>query len=137
MQICIDNKYCFNVKHEYDNYFKNLLLSPTTYNFNQIYNEFIIRFIQLIISSKVDVLNIYNDLDKIKEYYISINKEHDNCNYLTLHNDLLKLTLFMDELFKICGFNQLMKIIESTNGMLSNKDSPLNFTVIKNIILKF
>ena len=136
MQICIDNKYCFNVKHEYDNYFKNLLLSPTTYNFNQTYNEFIIRFIQLIISSKVDVLKIYNDLDKIKEYYISINKEHDNCNYLTLHNDLLKLTLFMDELFKICGFNQLMKIIESTNGMLSNKDSPLNFTVVKNIILK-
>ena len=135
MQICIDNKYCFNVKHEYDNYFKNLLLSPTIYNFNKIYNEFIIRFIQLIISSKVDVLKIYNDLDKIKEYYISINKEHDNCNYLTLHNDLLKLTLFMDNLFKICGFNQLLKNIDASNGMLSNQDSPLNFIVVKNILL--
>jgi hypothetical protein len=136
MQICIDNKYCFNVKHEYDNYFKNLLLSPTTYNFNQIYNEFIIRFIQLIISSKVDVLKIYNDLDKIKEYYISINKEHDNCNYLTLHNDLLKLTLFMDNLFKIYSFNQLLKNIDVSNGILDNQDSPLNFTVVKNIIYK-
>ena len=90
----------------------------------------------MIITSRIDVLKTYNELENIKEHFISINKEHDNCNYLTLHNDLLKLTLFMDELFKICGFNQLMKIIDVSNGILSNQDSPLNFIVIKNIISK-
>ena len=136
MQICIDNKYCLKIKQEYNYYFNNLLSSPATYNFNQTYNDYLVRFIQLIITSKVDVLRIFNDLEKIKEYYISINKEYDNCNYLTLHNDLLKLTLFMDELFKLYGFNQLMKIIDVSNGILSNQDSPLNFIVIKDIISK-
>ena len=42
----------------------------------------------------------------------------------------------MDELFKLYGFNQLMKIIDVSNGILSNQDSPLNFIVIKNIISK-
>jgi hypothetical protein len=137
MQICIDNKYCFNVQHEYMKYLNNLLSSQVINNFNQIYNDFLIRFIQMIITSRIDVLKTYNELENIKEHFISINKEHDNCNYLTLHNDLLKLTLFMDNLFKICGFNQLMKNIDDSNGMISNKDSPLDFTVVKNIILKF
>jgi hypothetical protein len=42
----------------------------------------------------------------------------------------------MDNLFKICGFNQLMKNIDASNGMLDNSNSTLNLTIIKNIILK-
>ena len=135
MQICIDNKYCLKIKQEYNYYFNNLLSCSELYNFNKIYNDYLVRLIQLIITSKVDVLKIYNDLDNIKEYYISINKEYDNCNYITLHNDLLKLTLFMDNLFKICGFNQLMKNIDASNGILDNPNSTLNLNVVKNIIL--
>jgi len=135
MQICIDNKYCLKIKNEYNHYFNNLLSCPELYNFNKIYNDYLVRLIQLIITSKVDVLKIYNDLENIKEYYISINKEYDNCNYLALHNDLLKLTLFMDNLFKICGFNQLIKNIDASNGILDNSNLSLNLTVIKNIIL--
>jgi hypothetical protein len=136
MQICIDNKYCLKIKQEYNYYFNNLLSCPELYNFNKIYNDFLVRFIQLIITTKVDVLKIYNDLENIKEYYISINKEYDNCNYLTLHNDLLKLTLFMDNLFNIFGFNQLLKNIDISNGLLDNLNSNLNLNVIKNIIFK-
>ena len=136
MQICIDNKYCLKIKQEYNYYFNNLLSCLELYNFNKIYNDFLVRFIQLIITTKVDILKIYNDLENIKEYYISINKEYDNCNYITLHNDLLKLTLFMDNLFIIFGFNQLLKNIDISNGVLNIQDSPLNLSVIKNIILK-
>jgi hypothetical protein len=136
IQICIDNKYCLKIKQEYNHYLNNLLLSSELCNFNKIYNDYLVRFIQLIITCKVDVLKIYNDLKNIKEYYISINSENDNVNYLNLHNDLVKLTLFMDNLFKIYGFNQLLKNIDASNGMLDNKDSPLNFTVVKNIIYK-
>ena len=89
----------------------------------------------MIITTKVDVLQICNDLENIKEHYISINKEYDNSNYLALHNDLLKLTLFMDNLFKICGFNQLIKNIDASNGMLDNSNSTLNLISVKNIIL--
>ena len=53
----------------------------------------------MIITSRVDVLKTLNEFENIKEYYISINSENDNVNYLNLHNDLLKLTLFMDNLF--------------------------------------
>jgi hypothetical protein len=135
MQICIDNKYCFNVKHEYMKYYNNLLSSQTIYYFKQIYNDFLVRFIQMIISSKVDVLKTYNEFENIKEYYTSLNKENDNVNYLNLHNDLLKLTLFMDNLLKIYGFNKLIKNIDDSNGMLDNEDLALNLTVLKNIIL--
>jgi hypothetical protein len=135
MQICIDNKYCFNVKHEYIKYLNNLLSCQTIYNFNKVYNDFLIRFIQMIITSRVDVLKILNEFENIKEYYISLNKENDVVNYLNLHNDLLKLTLFMDNLLKIYGFNQLIKNIDDSNGMLDNSNLSLNFTVVKNIIL--
>ncbi|MFN9939938.1 MAG: hypothetical protein ACK56I_10745, partial [bacterium] len=104
-------------------------------NFNKIYNDYLVRFIQLIITSKVNVLQICNDLENIKEHYISINKEYDNCNYLALHNDLLKLTLFMDNLLKIYGFNQLIKNIDDSNGMLNNQNSNLNLIIVKNIII--
>ena len=136
MQICVDNKYCFNVKHEYLKYLNNLLSCQTIYNFNQVYNDFLIRFIQMIITSRVDMLKTLNEFENIKEYYILINKNNDNVNYLNLHNDLLKLTLFMDNLFKICGFNQLMKKIDASNGMLDNSDLILNLIIIKNIIMK-
>jgi len=136
MQICIDNKYCLNIKNEYDKYLKNLLSSQTIYNFNQIYNDFLVRFLQMIITLRIDVLKTLNEFENIKENYILLNKENDNINYLNLHNDLLKLTLFMDNLFKICGFNQLMKNIDDSNGMLDNKNLPLNFNTIKNILLK-
>ena len=135
MQICVDNKYCFNVKNEYMKYYNNLLTSQSLVNFNKIYNDFLIRFIQIIITSRVDVLKTLNEFDNIKEYYISINKENDNVNYLNQHNDLLKLTLLKENLLKICGFNQLMKNIDASNGMLDNINSTLNFTVVKNIIL--
>jgi hypothetical protein len=134
MQICIDNKYCLKIKQEYNYYFNNLLSCTELYNFNKIYNDYFVRFIQLIITTKVDVLKIYNDLENVKEHFISINKEYDNCNYLTLHNDLLKLTLFMDNLFIIFGFNQLLKNIDISNGILDN--SNLNLTTVKNIISK-
>ncbi len=134
MQICIDNKYCFNVKHECAKYYNNLLSSQSIYNFKQIYNDFLIRFIQMIISSRVDMLKTLNEFENIKEYYMSLNKENDNVNYLNLHNDLLKLTLFMDNLLKIYGFNQLMKNIDDCNGMLNNENLSLNLTVVKNII---
>jgi hypothetical protein len=136
MQICIDNKYCLKIQNEYNHYLTNLLFHQEINNFNKIYNDYLVRFIQLIITSKIDVLQICNDLENIKEHYISINKEYDNCNYLALHNDLLKLTLFMDNLFKICGFNQLMKNIDASNGMLDNSNLSLNLNVIKNIIIK-
>ena len=90
----------------------------------------------MIITSRVDVLKTLNEFENIKEYYISINSENDNVNYLNLHNDLLKLTLFMDNLFKIYGFNQLMKNIDTSNGMLDNINTPLNINVIKNIIIQ-
>lgn len=134
MQICIDNKYCFNVKYECTKYYNNLLSSQSIYNFKQIYNDFLIRFIQMIITSRVDMLKIFNEFENIKEYYMSLNKENDVINYLNLHNDLLKLILFMDNLFKIYGFNQLMKNIDISNGMLDNEDLPLNLTIIKKII---
>ena len=134
MQICIDNKYCLNVKNEYAKYLKNLLSSQTLISFNKIYNDFLVRFIQMIITLRVDVLQILNEFENIKEHYMSLNKENDVVNYLNLHNDLLKLTLFMDNLLKIYNFNQLMKNIDDTNGMLDKYDLPLNLSVIKNII---
>ena len=135
MQICIDNKYCLKIQNEYNHYLNNLLFYQELNNFNKKYNDYLVRFIQLIITTKVDVLQICNDLENIKEHYISINKEYDNSNYLALHNDLLKLTLFMDNLFKICGFNQLIKNIDASNGMLDNSNSTLNLISVKNIIL--
>jgi hypothetical protein len=135
MQICIDNRYCFNVKHEYMKYYNNLLSSETLYNFKHVYNDFLIRFIQMVISSRIDMLKTLNEFENIKEYYMSLNKDNDNINYINLHNDLLKLALFMDNLLKIYGFNQLMKNIDDSNGMLDNPNLPLNLNVVKNIIL--
>jgi len=135
MQICVDNKYCFNVKNECAKYYNNLLSSQTIYNFKQIFNDFLIRFIQMIISSRVDMLKTLNEFENIKEHYMSLNKENDVVNYLNLHNDLLKLTLFMDNLLKIYGFNQLMKNIDDSNGMLDNQNTLLNLSVIRNILL--
>jgi len=136
MQICIDNKYCLNVKNECAKYYNDLLSSQTIYNFKQIYNDFLVRFIQMIITSKVDILKTLNEFENIKEHYILINKENDVVNYLNLHNDLLKLTSFMDNLFKISGFNQLMKNIDASNGMLDNHNSNFNLSIFKNIIIK-
>jgi hypothetical protein len=42
----------------------------------------------------------------------------------------------MDELFKIKGFNQLINLIDSNNGIILDDltESPLNYSVIKNIL---
>jgi hypothetical protein len=39
----------------------------------------------------------------------------------------------MNELFKIKGFNQFIKILDNDNGLILDNSSPINYSVIKDI----
>jgi len=150
IQICIDNKYCFNIKNDYNKHKEDLLLTDNIKKFKNLFNEFLIRFLQLIITSKYDINLIKTDLFNIKKKFLELklekqilNEELNNniinehiINFIDLENDLIKLSSFMNELFNIKGFNQFIKILDNDNGLILENSSSLNYSVIKDIFIK-
>jgi hypothetical protein len=148
MQICIDNKYCFNILVDYNKHKEMLLTSEDIKKFKNIFNEYLIRLLQIIITSKYDYVNVKTDLLKIKKKLIElklekkiVNEELNNnlineqiINFIDLENDLIKLSIFMNELFKIKGFNQFIKMLDNDNGIILENSSPINYSVIKDIL---
>jgi hypothetical protein len=148
IQICIDNKYCFNILSDYNKHKEMLLVSEDVKKFKNIFNEYLIRILQLIITSKYDNTNIKIDLSNIKKKFIELKLEkkilteelNNNLineyiiNFIDLENDLIKLSSFMNELFKIKGFNQFIKILDNDNGLILENSSPINYSVIKDIL---
>ena len=55
-------------------------------------------------------------------------------NFIDLENDLIKLSIFMNELFKIKGFNQFIKMLDNDNGIILENSSAINYSVIKDIL---
>ena len=72
MQICIDNKYCFNILTDYNKHKEMLLVSEDIKKFKNIFNELLTRLLQLIITSKYDNINVKNDLLNIKKKYLEL-----------------------------------------------------------------
>jgi hypothetical protein len=148
IQICIDNKYCFNILSDYNKHKEMLLVSEDIKKFKIIFNEYLIRLLQLIITSKYDNTNTKIDLLSIKKKFLelklgkkilneelkdySINEEI--LNFIDLEYDLIQLSIFMNELFKIKGFNQLIKILDNDNGLILENSSTINYSVIKDIL---
>lgn len=150
MQICIDNKYCFNILSDYNKHKEILLVSEDLKKFKNIFNEYLIRLLQIIITSKYDNINVKTDLLSIKKKFLELKLEKKNVNeelidnlineqilnFIDLENDLIKLSIFMNELFKIKGFNQFIKILDNDNGLILDNSSPINYSVIKDIFKK-
>ena len=40
----------------------------------------------------------------------------------------------MNELCKIKGFNQFIKILDNDNGLILDNSSPINYSIIKDIL---
>jgi uncharacterized protein YozE (UPF0346 family) len=148
MQICIDNKYCFNILSDYNKHKEILLVSEDIKKFKNIFNEYLIRLLQIIITSKYDNINVKTDLLSIKNKFLElklgkkiVNEElNDNLineqiiNFIDLENDLIKLSIFMNELFKIKGFNQFIKMLDNDNGLILENSSHINYSIIKDIL---
>lgn len=148
IQICIDNKYCFNILSDYNKHKEMLLVSEDIKKFKIIFNEYLIRLLQLIITSKYDNTNTKTDLLSIKKKFLELKLERkilneelkdysineEILNFIDLEYDLIQLSIFMNELFKIKGFNQFIKILDNDNGLILENTSPINYSVIKDIL---
>ena len=138
----IDKKYCCKTCYyytskltDYNKHKEMLLVSEDIKKFKNIFNELLTRLLQLIITSKYDNINVKTDLLNIKKKYLElklgkkiVNEElNDNLineqiiNFIDLENDLVKLSIFMNELFKIKGFNQFIKMLDNDNGLILEK----------------
>lgn len=67
IQILIDNKFIHSIKNDYLKYV-DLVLNLDSFNNNHIFSDFIVRLIQIIISSNIDENTLENDLNKITSY---------------------------------------------------------------------
>ncbi len=93
IQITIDNKYIIGIRTEIDKYFNNLTNSPNKYkfdNFKSNYIDYLIRLLQLIISSKATGDLVYSNIICIRKIFLHIYLDYtyDEENW----NNLAKLS---------------------------------------------
>ena len=167
IQICIDNKYSYNNKANYDNYFNLLLNTKDLQSFNNIFIDYLIRIIQSILTSNIKIQELNDDIDKLIVCFIkhliifdeTVNidlikdmnyeekikkieeiEEKINLNILCfyeLKKDLNYFWNLMNKIYSIKKFNQLIKYLDNNNGCLPLIEDELNCEIIKTIINKF
>lgn len=69
IQICIDNKYSYNNKVNYDKYLNLLLDSDNLSSFNKLFIEYLIRVIQSILTSTIKKEELSEDMNKLINIY--------------------------------------------------------------------
>jgi hypothetical protein len=165
IQITIDNKYMGSSINEVDKYF-NLFSSISNVDnkydyFKNTFNNYLIRLLQLIVSSNSDINKVSNELEFIRNIIISmfidncwksisnlsdVDKENEinilknNCfennkYFFQLEIDLICLCEFINKIYKIKNFNQFIKNIDAYNSCIpiDNIDGTINCELIKNI----
>ena len=120
IQICIDNKYSYNNKADYDKHFNLLLDSKDLQTFNRIFIDYLIRVIQSILTSNIKFEELNNDMDKLincwiqqlikNEYYTEDLERINDMN----NEEKIKELEHLEEKFNlnILCFSELKKDIE-------------------------
>jgi hypothetical protein len=165
IQICIDNKYSCNNKSDYNKYFNLLLNSENLQSFNKFFIDYLIRVIQSILTSTIQLQELTGNINKLVEIYIKhlINFEYnkeafdiinamnneeklgvveqleekinlDILAFSELNKDLEFFCKFMNKIYSIKKFNQLIKFLDKNNGCLPIGESELNCEIIYTII---
>lgn len=131
IQICIDNKYSYNNKVDYNKYFLLLIESKDYHTFHKIFMDYLIRLIQIIITNNINETELYNDMSSIlnsfmihlikfdytPEQIIEIKNMNDDMKNKELQELIIKYNLIMlcySELMKDLTFlNKYIKYIYS------------------------
>jgi hypothetical protein len=120
IQICIDNKYSYNNKSDYDKYFNLLLNSENLQSFNKFFIDYLIRVIQSILTSTIQLQDLISNINKLVEIYIKhlINFEYNKeaFDIINAMNNKEKLGV-LEELeekinLDILAFSELKKDLE-------------------------
>jgi len=165
IQICIDNKYSYNNKSDYDKYYNSLLLSCNLETFKRIFIDYLIRLIQVILTNSIKSSEINENMNTLfvvymrhmikidhnNDYFENINKlpldervkeiehlnEKFNLNVLCfgeLKKDMVFLSNYMEKIYSIKKFNQLIKFLDKYNGCLPISEEELNCNVVDSVI---
>lgn len=158
VQVTIDNKYIFNIKKEYVNYYEYITNSE---HIRIKLIDYIIRVLQIIISGNIENDKLKSDLLNLRKLLINEwytydyntknledfgDHELDNhlknectkyiMNWLELEIDLLKFNSILTEIYKLRGYNQLIKYIDKYNSCIPEDELYENIKlIINNIIL--
>jgi hypothetical protein len=86
IQICIDNKYSYNNKTDYDKYFSLLKGTENLLSFNKSFVEYLIRVVQSILTSNISSVELANNFNKLAEIYFKhlINSEVSEQNWILI-----------------------------------------------------
>lgn len=79
IQICIDNKYSYNNKADYDKHFNTLLNSEDLQSFNKIFIDYLIRVIQTILTSNIQLQELSDNINKVILCYIEHLIKNEYC----------------------------------------------------------
>ena len=158
IQILIDNKFLHSIKKDYSKYLELVLdvenSNKENSNKGNIFSDWIIRLIQLIISNGCEQENLEKDLSKINtyifnkfiiskykmDYWEMINDSNtsdekrkeelkilknivleNNMSWLFLNHDLVIINKIIKSIYSIKGFNQFIKTMDSSNGLVSDE----------------
>ena len=152
VQVTIDNKYIFNIKKEYVNYYESITNSE---HIRIKLIDYIIRVLQIIISGNIENDKLKSDLLNLRKLLINEwytydyntknledfgDHELDNhlknectkyiMNWLELEIDLLKFNSILTEIYKLRGYNQLIKYIDKYNGCIPEDELYENIKLI-------
>lgn len=159
IQITIDNKYMQSIVFEVDKYFNNFTSISNPNNPNNKYDniknifiDYLIRLLQLIVSSNSQLDKVKSQLVCIRNIIISLhidsfydsnywknlteeNKIYAfniiktecvqyNKSWFQLEHDLICLCEFVNQLYKIKNFNQFIKNIDACNSCIPQTNIP-------------
>lgn len=160
IQICIDNKYSYNIKITYEK-FKNILFNTKTYEkFNLVFIDYLYRLIQIILTGNIEFTTLIIDLNQLFQVYLKLlvklinttNETITDENIIkkictieeiytiqivsisTLFIDLLNFCALMNEFYKVKKFNQFIKYIDKYNGCIPINTNDFNYQTITTII---
>ena len=119
----------------------NILVNDLKFMRNNLFNEYIIN------NYKIDFWEMINDpnilIEKKKEEILLLKTEcvQSNINWLNLEIDLTNICNFINQIYKIKGFNKFIKIVDNVNGCIPIKSNIFNVNdneiccdVLKNIL---
>jgi len=70
IQVCIDNKYSYNNKADYNKYFSILIESKDGITFNKGFIDYLIRLVQVILTNNIDEIEFIDNQNKLLNVYL-------------------------------------------------------------------
>ena len=70
IQVCIDNKYSYNNKADYNKYFSILIETKDCITFNKAFIDYLIRLVQVILTNNIDEIEFNDNQNKLLNVYL-------------------------------------------------------------------